>query len=208
VRAAGARAARHAERHAGGVDEHGGRQAGGAADDAGQADDTAPSADERTASADEVGPRLEERPPAAGPLANLGTAVVVVAIGVAGMVGSWSMGLGTPEAPRAGTWPFLVSTVVVVLGVALGLVGRNSTDAEAFSRSSWAVVAGLASMLGFVALIGVIGFEIPAALLAFGWLRFLGGEGWVKSIITSLAVVVAFYVIFVGLLGVPIPHMF
>jgi Tripartite tricarboxylate transporter TctB family len=157
---------------------------------------------------DEVLPPREERPPAAGPLANLGAAVVVVAIGGAGMVGSWSMGLGTPEAPRAGTWPFLVSIVMVVSGVALGLLARRTTDAEAFSRSSWAVVAGLASMLGFVALIGEIGFEIPAALLAFGWLRFLGGEGWLRSIITSLAVVVAFYVIFVGLLGVPIPHMF
>ena len=156
----------------------------------------------------EAAPPVEERPPAAGPLANLGAAVVVVAIGVAGMVGAWSMGLGSPAAPQAGTWPFLVSAATVVLGTALGLVARRTADAEKFSRSSWAVVAGVAAMLGFVTVVGVIGFEIPAALLAFGWLRFLGGEGWLRSAVTSLAVVVAFYVIFVGLLNVPIPHLF
>ena len=74
--------------------------------------------------------------------------------------------------------------------------------------ASWLVVAGLATMVGFVAVIGVIGFEIPAALLAFVWLRVLGHEGWRTSIVTSLAVVVAFYLIFVAALSVPIPHLF
>jgi hypothetical protein len=63
-------------------------------------------------------------------------------------------------------------------------------------------------MIAFVAVVGVIGFEIPATLLMFVWLRFLGRESWRLSIITSLATVVAFYIVFVGLLAVPIPHMF
>jgi hypothetical protein len=63
-------------------------------------------------------------------------------------------------------------------------------------------------MVVFVVLIPVIGFEIPAALLAFVWLRFLGSEGWRTSIVTSVALVVAFYLIFVGALSVPIPHLF
>jgi hypothetical protein len=42
----------------------------------------------------------------------------------------------------------------------------------------------------------------------FVWLRFLGRESWRLSIITSLATVVVFYIVFVGLLAVPIPHMF
>ena len=63
-------------------------------------------------------------------------------------------------------------------------------------------------LVAFVVLIPVIGFEIPAALLAFVWLRFLGQESWRSSIVTTLAVVVAFYLIFVAALAVPIPHLF
>jgi putative tricarboxylic transport membrane protein len=59
-----------------------------------------------------------------------------------------------------------------------------------------------------VAVIATIGFEIPAALLAFVWLRFLGRERWHTSVIISIAIVVALYVLFVGALDVTIPHLF
>ena len=95
-----------------------------------------------------------------------------------------------------------------VLAIALALLARRTADAERFSGASLAVVVGLATMVAFVAVVGTIGFEIPAALLAFVWLRFLGREGWRTSIVTSLGVVVAFYLIFVAALGVPVPHLF
>ena len=63
-------------------------------------------------------------------------------------------------------------------------------------------------MIFFVAAVPYIGFEIPAAVLTFLWLRFLGGEGWRLSVVTSIAVVAAFYLIFVAALSVRIPHMF
>jgi MFS family permease len=156
----------------------------------------------------ELEAEAEDRPPAAGPVTNLATAAVIVALGVATLVGSWSLGVGTPEQPGPGAWPFLVSIVLVVLGVVLALLARTTTDTERFTRNSWAIPAGLATMVLFVALVGVIGFEIPAVLLAFVWLRFLGREGWRTSVITSVAVVAAFYLLFVAALAVPIPHLF
>jgi hypothetical protein len=150
----------------------------------------------------------EGRPPAAGPLENAIVAAGVIALGVAALIGSGSLGVGSARVPDSGTWPLLISLLLVVLGVGLLAAARQTTDAERFTRTSWLVAAGLATMVVFVLLIGVIGFEIPAALLAFVWLRFLGGEGWRSSVVVSLAVVVAFYVIFVGALSVPIPHLF
>ena len=150
----------------------------------------------------------EHRPPPAGPVTNLVVAAVAVAVGVAALVGSLALGAGTASDPRSGTWPLLISIVLVVLGVGLFFTARGTADAERFSRSSLQVLAGLATMVVFVAVIGVIGFEIPAALLAFVWLRFLGREGWRSSILTSLGAVVAFYLIFVAALSVPIPHLF
>jgi putative tricarboxylic transport membrane protein len=150
----------------------------------------------------------EDRPPAAGPLSNALTAAAVVALGIAALVGSARLGLGSARSPESGTWPLLVSAALVLLGLGLLATARRTTDAERFSRASWLVLAGLATMVVFVAVIEVIGFEIPAALLAFVWLRFIGREGWRTSIVTSLAVVVAFYLVFVAALSVPIPHLF
>lgn len=150
----------------------------------------------------------EGRPPAAGTLSNTLTAAAVVALGIAGLVGSSRLGLGTARSPEAGTWPLLVSGALVLLGLGLLATARRTTDAERFSRASLLVLGGLATMVVFVAVISVIGFEIPAALLAFVWLRVLGREGWRTSILTSLGVVVAFYLLFVAAFSVPIPHLF
>lgn len=150
----------------------------------------------------------ENRPPPAGVLGNAVTAVVVIAIGVAALLGSVALGVGTAREPGPGTWPLLVSAVLTVLGVVLLAIARQSHDAEKFTRTTWLVVAGLATMVVFVAVIEVVGFKVPAALLCFVWLRFLGRESWRTSIITSLGVVAGFYLVFVAALAVPIPHLF
>lgn len=150
----------------------------------------------------------DESPKPLGPVANTAVALTVIALGLAGAAGSWALGPGTPADPGSGTWPLLVSVAITALGVVLLGLARRTADTEVFSRSSWKVLVGVATMVGFVAVVGVIGFEIPSALLAFVWLRFLGGESWRLSAIASVLIVVAFYTVFVGLLSVPIPHLF
>jgi Tripartite tricarboxylate transporter TctB family len=150
----------------------------------------------------------EHRPPPAGRTTNLVVALVVVALGAAALVGSMSLGAGTTHKPGSGTWPLVISLVLVLLGIALLFTARTTHDAERFAQPSWLVLIGIATMIVFVVLISVIGFEIPAGLLAFVWLRFLGRESWRSSIITSICVVVAFYLVFVAALSVPIPHLF
>lgn len=150
----------------------------------------------------------DDRPPPMGTVGNVITALSVIAIGVAALIGSVSLGVGAARQPRAGTWPMLVSIVLVVLGAGLLAAAGRTADAERFSPASWLVIGGVATMIVFVTVLDVIGFEIPAVLLCFVWLRFLGREGWRMSIVTSLGVVVGFYVVFVAALAVPIPHLF
>jgi hypothetical protein len=150
----------------------------------------------------------EHRPPPAGLVTNVVVAAVVIALGAATVIGSLALGAGSAADPDTGTWPLLIGLALTVLGVGLLFTARRTADAERFTGASWLVLAGVATMIVFVALISVIGFEIPAGLLAFAWLRFLGHESWRSSIITSLGVVVAFYLVFVAALSVPIPHLF
>ena len=149
-----------------------------------------------------------ERPPAAGPVTTLVTAAIVVVLGGAAVAGALNLGVGSASAPGPGMWPVLVGAALVVLGGVLAARARSTEDAERFTRTGLLVLAATATMVVFVAVVGVIGFEIPSALLAFVWLRFLGRESWRLSAIVSVAATAAFYLLFVGALGVTIPHLF
>ncbi len=150
----------------------------------------------------------EERPPHAGPLAQLGAAAVTAAIGVAGLVASVRLGLGELTAPGPGLWPFVISVVITTLSVALALTGRHATDTEKFSRSSVMTAIAVATLVLLALALPVIGFEIPSLLLTFVWLRYLGKESWRSSIVISLCTVAAFYALFVVLLQIPLPRLF
>lgn len=147
-------------------------------------------------------------PPVAGPVANLAACLVTAGVGVAGAVAAVALGLGTPSRPGAGLWPLAVSVAIVVLSLAQIVVGRRGGDGEKFSRYSWLSLAGLATLLGLVALLPVIGFEIPALLLSLVWMKLLGGESWRSAVLYSVLVVGALYAIFVGALGTNVPHLF
>ena len=155
-----------------------------------------------------VEPVDDVAPPAAGPVANLAACLVTAGVGVAGVVAAVTLGLGTPSRPGAGLWPLAVSVAIVVLSLAQVVAGRRGGDGEKFSRYSWLSLAGLATLLGLVALLPVIGFEIPALLLSLVWMKFLGGESWRSAVLYSVLVVGALYAVFVGALGTNVPHLF
>ena len=148
----------------------------------------------------------DEKPPASGPATNVATGALVALLGVAGVIGSRSLGTGSVSQPGPGTWPLIVSVALIGLGLLLVARARTAGFGEKFSADSWRVVAGLASMIAFTLLIGRIGFELPAALLAFFWLKVLGNEGWRSSVLGAVLMPAFFYLIFVVALKTNIPH--
>jgi hypothetical protein len=150
----------------------------------------------------------EEKPPAAGALANAASSLVVLGVGLGAVVLSLAMGLGTPAAPEPGLWPFLISCVMVLLAVFQLVAGRHNRDAEKFTRMSMAPVTGLVTLAAMVAVMPLIGFELPSLVLCIIWMKFLGGETWRSTLLVSAIVVAAFYGIFVMALGTSIPHLF
>jgi hypothetical protein len=133
---------------------------------------------------------------------------VVIAVGLGALSLSLAMGLGTLAAPQPGLWPFIISCVMVGLGLVQLILGRRNRDAEKFTRMSMAPLTGLVTLAAMVALMPVIGFELPALVLCIIWMRFLGGETWRSTLLVSAVVVAAFYGIFVLALNTSIPHLF
>ena len=150
----------------------------------------------------------EEKPPAAGALANVASSLVVIGVGVGAVVLSIAMGVVTPSAPQPGLWPFMISCVLAALGLFQLVMGRRNRDAEKFTRMSVAALTGLVTLAAMVALMPLIGFELPALVLCIIWMRFLGGETWRSTLLVSALVVAAFYGIFVLALNTSIPHLF
>ena len=150
----------------------------------------------------------EEAPEPAGGIANLVACVLTLAFGIAGMVLSLNLSLGSLTDPAPGFFPFVISLITTVLSAAQMVLGRRGGDGEKFSRYSVTVVWGVISLLVFVAALPLIGFEIPALLLSFVWMKWLGGESWRSAILYSVLTVVAFYLIFVVALRTQLPHLF
>jgi hypothetical protein len=150
----------------------------------------------------------EEKPPAAGALANAASSLVVLAVGIGAAALSLAMGLGTPATPQPGLWPFIISCVMVSLGLFQLIAGRHNRDAEKFTRMSTAPLTGLVTLAAMVALMPLIGFELPALVLCIIWMRFLGGETWRSTLVVSASVVIGFYAIFVLALNTSVPHLF
>lgn len=149
----------------------------------------------------------EERPPSGGPAYQIVGALVGIAIGIGGAVLSAGYGLGSLREPGPGLWPFVVSVLIAAMSAVLLVVGRNLTDAEAFTRSSILPIVGIITFVAFGVLMPVTGFEIPALAMCVIWLKFLGGESWRNTVIISVVTVAAFYVLFLYGLRIPLPHL-
>lgn len=144
----------------------------------------------------------------AGALANLVSGVVVVLLGIGSLTVALKLGFGDLTHPRAGTWPAILSALLIVLGITLAVRARSYTDAEKISRHAVAVGVGAISIVIAVQLMPIIGFEIPAVLLMVFWMKALGREKLLKSIVIAIIAVIVLYLVFVTGLRISIPHLF
>lgn len=150
----------------------------------------------------------EEAPAPAGGISNLVACGVTLIFGIVGMVLSWNLSLGTLTDPAPGFFPFVVALIASVLSAAQMILGRKGGDGEKFVSHSSTVIWGILSLVIFVAVLPLIGFETPSLLLSFVWMKLLGGESWRSAILYSTLTVAGFYLIFVVALRTQLPHLF
>jgi hypothetical protein len=127
-------------------------------------------------------------------------------IGVAVIVWSFRLQIGTIQEPQPGFFPLVVGSLIVVLSLVLavrGWLGRGDA-VQAFHgwRRPSIMVVSLALYAAALEPMGYIPSTVFISVIAF---RILGLISWVVSVLSSVALSVICYVLFVHLLGVELP---
>ena len=144
--------------------------------------------------------------PRAGRAVRVAGALAPLALGLFGLVNALRFGVGDPRDPGPGMWPLMVSVALIAGSVLLLVVERDEHDYEKYTHGAVLNLYGVLSLVAYVLVFKNLGFEIATAGVSAFWLKVLGGESWRTTIIVSLAVTAAAYLLFVTFLASPIPR--
>lgn len=145
--------------------------------------------------------------PRAGRAVRFAALLVPLVFGLAALLQSVRLGVGDPQDPGPGLWPVLTSGAVIACAIVLLLTERTEADYEKYTRGALTNMLGIASLVVYVVLFQLAGFEVATLLVSAFWLKVLGGESWRTTIVMSVALTVSLYVLFVAVLGAPLPRL-
>jgi putative tricarboxylic transport membrane protein len=115
-------------------------------------------------------------------------------------------GIGRPNAPGAGFWPFLVALIMAGLGAALAIRPDRSTPAPsetgANRKGFW---IALGSMGLFVPMLVPLGYPTSMVLLLVIQLRWVERRSWTTALLVASAASIVSFGVFRLLLHVPLP---
>jgi putative tricarboxylic transport membrane protein len=156
---------------------------------------------------DKLLPSHHEEGPRAGRGIRIAGAVVPLAFGVAALLLGLTLRFGSPQDPGPGLWPVVISVAIIVLSVVLLVTEREEHDYEKFTRGALLNLLGVVSLVAYVVMFQLIGFEIATLLITAFWLKVLGSESWRATVALSVAVTASLYILFVLVLEAPIPRL-
>ena len=133
------------------------------------------------------------------------TGIVLTAVGSFLLYRASPLPVGRLNAPDAGFFPIILSTLLVGLGLVLF---ARSFVTKPFSpeltRRSWAVVAGALGLVLYALLLDRIGFLLCTGIMLVALMRFYGCLSWRTSVLFGVPLVLITYFGFEEL-GVPLP---
>ena len=148
-----------------------------------------------------------EQGPRAGRKVRLAALLVPLVFGLAAIAQSVRLGVGDPKDPGPGLWPVVTSAAVVLCAIVLLLTEHSEDDYEKYTRGALTNTYGIASLVVYVLLFQFVGVEVATLLTSAFWLKVLGQESWRTTIVLSVSLTAALYLLFVQVLGAPLPRL-
>ena len=145
--------------------------------------------------------------------AQYGLAALLVVVGLYTVYDATTLtvGFGDPVGPRA--FPYVVGSVLAVLGVLLALATARGSrgepeggeDVDLAQGSDWVTVARLVGVVAFtIATVDLLGWAVTGAVLFAGGAWALGSRTLVRDVVVGLVLAVgSWYAFYVGL-GIPL----
>lgn len=130
---------------------------------------------------------------------EFGVALIFVILGVVLAIDNYNAGIGwTSSGPASGTYPFILSLIMIAAGIAAIIRSGTVASAEVFSTVSEARRLGLILIPStlFVAAIGWLGIYVSGFVLIAGFLRFVGRFSWLMSVGVALGFTLAMFWVF------------
>lgn len=137
---------------------------------------------------------------------EIGASLFFLLVGIAVMVGSVKLNLGSPTSPQPGLFPFLGGAFVVAMSSVLlvkGWLGQGK-DINYFKGAQGPAIF-VSGMAVYVAILNPLGFVISTIFLGIVILRVLKVTSWKVIAVASIGVSVGTYLLFNELLGVSLP---
>ena len=116
------------------------------------------------------------------------------------------------EGPGGGAWPFWLSGIMLVCTgfIAFNWYRRTSPPSKStepvldeFGKKSLVLVGG--GIFGFIALIDIISMYGAMAVFLIYYVRILGRHSWLLTLILAIALPIAFFFFFEGLMRITMP---
>jgi hypothetical protein len=141
---------------------------------------------------------------------EIAVAGVLALLAVLDIVDSLRVGIGwADDGPQAGYFPFYIGLILLAASGFIGAAelwrrdGRNQVFAERSQITQ--VFAVFVPTLVYVALIYPFGLYVPSAILIGYFMRRHGHYGWLLTVVVSVLVPVAFFLVFERWFLVPLP---
>lgn len=139
--------------------------------------------------------------------------ILLTAIGLYAALKAHTFGLGELKQPGAGFFPFLGAVLVVTCsaGVVVNAFARRprgapADEAERLPAANWGkIFLCVAALLVYPAVLPWVGFSASTFLLMLALSRFESSTTWRGSIAISTLGALAFWLLFVRILGVRFP---
>jgi putative tricarboxylic transport membrane protein len=140
------------------------------------------------------------------------TVLCFLILGVAYLIGSLNLGIGSAISPGAGLYPFFVGITLISIALPLFLLSLKQkesqhTEEEAFPKGKdlKRVVALALTFIFFAIFLKPLGYWVCGTVLMGANLKLLGMQSWGKIVSISILTTAISYFLFVSILKVPIP---